>query len=1495
MERHLNTYQGINKDAAYDSIPPSLYLDALDIRISTDTGESIGAWTNIKGNVQSFTIPISGTFGEPPAAWTAANPEIIGFTTIRNRIIVFVADDSGTKGWIYDVQYDTATRDILPGFPALIYYNANLNFKKEWPIEALGRYETDCVQRVYWADYNNYFRTINIEEPGLNILPVGQVDIFPDIEYTQPLLKIIGGGTLATGLYQVAYRLKTIDGKETLISPPGNIIHVVSDSETLVQSARYNGNGTIINSGKSLQVEVDVSNYFDFDKIEFIVIYNESFNSVPLVLSVEELTIGTTSPATFIYTGNEGSAFPLTLFEFTTKNHPFKTPKTITQKDSSLVIANIKSSSISVQDLLPAGETFDAKARRYKNIGGTITTPFPIDPNPSDPTENNLKNAFNEEYNRDAHWDSNWHANSQYRYQADGITLGGESPNISYKFHLEPYTLDAAKTQGNGGFANVSNFPDFVYTHDLNDGYGQYANTTFPNHASPFISGLLRGYKRGETYRFGIVFYTNKGEASFVEYIGDIKFPDISEQDSSNNASGTNYWPISQKDPTNTGVILGYSMGIEFTIDFSSCPSIFNSIESYQIVRVKRQDSDKRRFTQGMVKNFYLNVIQSPTITDVDFRATGFSNSTNVLHILPSAAYFSGARLPHSFGLMGDSQDPNSTLPLSTPPPGDDYLIKSQYLGFYSPEISFNFGNTRNAVNSLSNRPCLLMTGAYDAANFDPLTAPGTPIVGTGVHTNYQIEWTAGIPSTSIDLSGPENLAKEAVDIRKKYGATVPITYNSIENIKRLKETALFSMIDTIDLQTPVTPLWTSLTGGYHVRNYWAMDDGQAGDHLNDPSSTGFSSRTEVSKGGTSLLTLTDRFLNDPLNNNAVTPAATDYFRINGNTTLPGGISALYTTNTNPNPGIVNEFYPILDLVFPKEEVYGGFSKNALENNFFIIASPVIALANNNPKVFGGDTFVSFFTSQTSTVVLDEKYFDLDLSGNPKDYARSNARTELIPVETTMNLELAYGATTRTEVFYTFAGSEFTILRQEINNSRTTYGKTDSLMYAYNPLYTRENQELTFIIEPETSKDCKVNDIRAYLSNVKINDERIDSWTKFGINNFYDIDDYGPINKILNYKDTVYFFQDRAFGGYAINRAAITTTADGVPTELGTGEGFGKHQYISKSNGSIHQWAIKPTDTAIYFFDAINRKIFAFAASSGQSSNAPLSEIAGIHSWLKFLPDAVFYRKENGGDNPILKKGAHIGRDAINDEVIFTFLGTGNFVNLEVSTTYSVGTIVFSIVSGLYYVVTTEFTSDDDKVQALLDLLANSVVLSEENNFRDDSIVFDELTKTFITRHSATPKIWIDNQDILLSPSSKNSSAIYTHNIGNWGEFYNVVEEAKITLVINPNADINKILRTLEFNSIVRDNNKVVDRTKTITAFEIVNEYQSTGKVPFSANRIKRKFDKWRIKIPRNQLSAAQQDRLRSTHFVVTFYFDNLENKEIICNRLMSYYDIQIF
>jgi hypothetical protein len=1398
METHINTYGGLNKDTAYDSIPNSLYIDALDIRITTTTGESMGAFTNIKGNEFSFAFPTSGeNFG----GWEVTGiSEIIGYTTIRNKIILFVTDDNtDNPGWIYEVLYNPDTRQL--NTLTLKYYNPFFNFSKLNPIEALGRYESPSIQRVYWTDYNNFFRSINLESPTLSTTPLELIDIYPDITFQQPLLQTVsGGGNLLTGVYQFAYRLITFDGKETLISPPSNLIHVVTNSE-LTGSADYNGDPIPVNSGKSLTITVDTTDYSNFKTIEFVSIYHSSSTAIPEVKVVEQVAVNNQSTVTLVYTSNEGTSYPIELLEFTQRNYAFKTCKTLTQKDNSLVIANIKSSKISVESLLEEGEEFSALTARYNSAGETF---YPLDTN-----SNKLLNAFNQELNKDAHWDSDWQTDGQYKYQSDSLRLGGEGPNISYNFHLEPFTVDA---DVQAGFANVSYLPTFYGydSHDLNDGYGVRANTTFPNSASPYISGLLRGYKRGETYRFGVVFYTTKGESTFVEYIGDIKFPDISEEDRVNNLSNTLYFPLSQANPDNTQVTIAYNLGIQFELDFSSCPSLLDKVSSYQIVRVKREDVDRRRLSQGVLKVFRNYQIGAGS-SRFDLRVDG---STDVVHIKHEQLF-------DNFGEV-DS--------ISTP----------AHVAFYSPEISFNHLNTIQSVKSGS--AGLLVTGGY---TIQDLVAD----------------------STTSDKS-PIDLGKTTVDFRLKLKNTIPSTFNDIENIKRWENSSYFNMLDNSTYQDKVTPMFN----GFYMRNYWAYNEG--GD-LNNPRNQnsitpGYS---YFSRSGSNIIGNTAKYTVDPITQQSV-PTISPY-----NFLRPGSITFLDGFGTD-------EVFPIVDLIQARAEVYGGYSTSALEANVFIPASPVINITNLNPIVFGGDIFMNMFTLQTAMTDFNTDLYKVSLVSEPY-FQGTYVRTELIVTESLINQDLAYGATLRTLVQYKFDGDESPVLRQENNNTVAPTAKSFN-MYAYNTVDSRENSDVTFFVKPLNSEESDTNDIRAYLSNVKINGENIDSWAKFGVNNFYDIDDYGPINKILNWRDNVFFIQDRSIGIYAINRSAITTTADGVPTQLGTGLGFGKHQYISKEHGSIHQWGIKATEGGIYFFDALHRKIFISAGDA-----QPLSEAKGIHSLLQALPPNVFLRKENLGDNPILGKGIHIGKDAINDEVIFTFLSKAATRELTINTTYVIGNIVYYNYN--YYFITNQFTTGTNGIINVGRLLGNSRLATAQELYNSTSIVYDELAQQFSSRYSATPKMWIDNGDTLLSANPLLNSDVYVHNIGEWGNFYDNQVECSIQLVLNPQADINKVLRTLEFNSIVRDNDKVIDRESTITAFRIQTQYQDTLKVPFSADRIKRRFDKWRVKIPRDQTSTIRQGRLRSTYFIVTLYFDNSSNKEIIMNRLLSYFDYQVF
>lgn len=1468
MEGHVNTYGGMNKDTAYDSIKPNMYIDALDIRITTTTGESQGAFTNIKGNVLSFVIPKRNTevpSGNNFGGWlVSGNAEVIGYTSIRNKIILFVADDTNTGGWIYEIEYDPADRTVDTAvYPKLIYYNAALNFKKSWPIEALGRFENAATQKIYWTDYNNIFRTINISDPNLSTFPVSNVDIYPDIKYTQPILEsVAGGGQLNSGKYQIAYKLITSDGKETLVSPPSNMIHIVTSSE-YDSVPKYVGEPIKINTGKSINISIDTTNYLNiFEKIEILALYYENDTATPTAVSVEtQVLINNTTNVT--YTGAEGTIFDIELFTFASKNFAFKTFKSVTQKDNYLVGANIKSSTIDVQSLLEGGQTFSALTQRYNSssvLEGSTTL---------------LERAFNANYNKDKHWDINWQlAANQFKYQANGTTLGGQGANISYKFHIEPMTVDV-ETQP--GFHNIGGNIKYgnVDNHDLNDGYGVYPNPSFANNASPHISGLLRGYKRGETYRFGIIFYTLKGEATYVEYIGDIKFPDISEKDGANNLSNSPYFPLSTAGTelaASVGpVTIGFNLGIEFTITLPT--SLSSKITGYQIVRVPRTNNDKRRLCQGIVNPLaHFRVTPTganKTPNDYDFRV---DNTNNVVHqnnfllgLAPTSS-FSGVDFLEldSARYFIDEHDPDNNF---TPPNHQAATTRAQHLSFYSPEISYahTIGTTiPDIATNLGNRPCLLITGYYSFVN-NPASG-GSPIDYYEARTT-----TTGPSATALGTK-----VAQISDVKHKLLRTLPVTFNSIENIKEFNNATYFDMRDStnayLDTKTASwgTPFHTgpaatgpSMGAPSYMRNYYAFPGGTTtSENLNDPNNT----EAVLARSGTNISGLVKQFSNDPLNPSTTytTPGTnqsrTDYHIFVGNTgyavTPNNPQIAWLTKDGNPVPGSgagsygSNRILPIADIVIPKNEVYGGSNNSALESNTFIEASPFIDKADLNPKVFGGDIFISMSHIQKGMTEFNAGFYN----NSGSDYDSPFTNTLLLVTESTINTNLAHGATTTTGVEFTHNSSQSPYFRQEDNNDKTNYakleaGKTLYDFYGYNNVFSRINKEVAFFVKPSTLTDLSLtNDIRSFLSGVKVNGEAIDSWTKFGINDFYDVDDHGPINKIINYKDNVYFFQDEGTGVYAINREAITTTDDGVPTELGTAKGWGKHQYYSKEIGSIHQRAVVATNTAIYFFDAIHRKIYLIGpgktAKAGLATSA-LSELKGMHSYLQELGAGAFVRKEDNGDNPILNNGVHIGVDEINDEVIFTFLSSSP-----------------------------RYTPND----------------------QFDSIVFDELAQQFSTRLSITPKTWINNGDILITSNiAASTTNMYTHNIGNWGEFYGVDKELEITLVINPKADINKVLRFLEFNSIVRNDNKAITRTETITAFRVKTETQDSGKILYSAGRIKRRFDKWRIKLPRDINSTNQKGRFRSTHFLLTLYFDNTTNKELIMNRLISYYDAQIF
>ena len=1545
-QQHINTYgRGLNQDTAFDTILADMYIDALDVRISTTEGESNGAITNIEGNSSSFSIDQTGATG---------TKEIIGHCVLRNYIILFCADDTNTNGWIYYISYDEKTRDIntplvIPnaaGDPILVYFNAGLNFKKANPIEAVGRFENNTTQRIYWTDYTEFMRSLDIA-PVLNggaviTTPLGSIDIFPDVDYTQPLTtNITSGGQLPTGSYQFAYRLITEDGKQTLISPPGNLNHLVLESDSIGTTQLYMGDPQSTNTFKSIEIEIDTSAYgTTFKKIELIALFYETLSGTSEITSVETQNIGAASSVIFIYTGSENTITTITTTEFAIKVYPFRTVKTMVPKDNSLVVANIKSSSFDIKDLLGPGETLDLQTKRYNSLLKGAQLPFTGGPlaNPAGGNYTALDEQFNLPYNLDQQWEGYWHDIQQFKYQSNGTTLGGSSlpvgtPNLKYKFTINRQLIDDFNgpdpTSGvkveEPGYASLKN--GTAETINLNDGYS-HINKSFTSHASPYKSGLVRGYKRGETYRFGAVFYSKKGEASFVEYIGDIKFPDISDVDDSTTVvansdaspaapASLDYFPVSVDGDRASTVsathnTYGCDLGIEITLDFTSCPILLSQIESYQIVRVPRTNSDKRRVQSGIVKVFSSVTIGAQNNSDgYDFQVSG---NSNILHMQRSIQ--SGEKKNMVWNTLNNEQN------IATG--STNYTIKGNFLQFYSPEISYDF-NKSTASGDLG----ILITGAYDQLGTASLFSD--PLGASNSYRRTEDVTTPGGGDLGTLLKKDFFKPKETSRIRTTTlgdydGVTYPIPYRGVEYFKFI-DSQVFTDAASINggsttgqeataLKTYGPLLDTTFTQQYYLRNV-VVDANPAlapaaGGRLNHPNQNVL---TYLSRGASGLIISITNVKNNPYTNAAPIPySTTTNFDV-----YPTGVSPKfgYVAPLNIIGNINNHIFqtPSTDLISFKQEIYGGYNQGSLENNVFFPCSPVIDKSNiTSVKVFGGDTFVSMFNFQENSALLDAKPYST--ANTNMRFSKQTISTITFPVETQVNTDLAYGATYKTgsEQYWTISGGTPVIkgyLRQEEQNLSISGGSStnakilDAYFNAYNSVYSIETNSsgIGFFVKPDTiasGAGTITNDIRSYLSDVKINGEFLDSWTIFRSNNFYDVEsDHGPINKIVNWKDEVYFFQDNGVGAYSINPRAVTTTTDGIPTELGSGAGFAHHQYISTENGSIHQWGVKTTDTGIYYYDATHSKIFKIG-----EGNSPLSEIKGMHSFLNVMNGDILLRKENGGDNPILGKGITMARDMINDEVLFSFHGrfTLRLIDDRVFTYYPGEYVYYT--TGLdtsYFIVNTQFTTQASfpanqiKVANNCTQITDADFITQLTTRNNTTLVYDELAQQFSSLYSAVPPTYLENGNILLSPNPSSKANVFVHNKGNFGEFYGTVTEAYVKLVINPNADINKILRFLEFNSIVRDKTKTIDRTLTITAFRVQTQYQDTDKTAYSIANVKRRFDKWRLKIPRDQLSTSRRGRLRSTFFTLTLYYDNTYNKELILNRIMSHYDIQVY
>lgn len=297
-------------------------------------------------------------------------------------------------------------------------------------------------------------------------------------------------GSLKPAKVQYSYRLFKTGGAVTTLAPLSKTLSILKD----------NGNGYSYTelSNKAVKIKIDVKDVVDLDSIQVFRINYIQNGQAPSIHKICERRIEN-DQETFTVIDNGQNLEQLGLNEFLSYVSFYIKPKIIESKGDTLFAANLKYA----QD--DADKDFDGYDARSFSSGNYW----------------NVYDSQNDQYSEeDVEFDLQDEA-----YESTGGSVievenadlchrQFENSNIVYdEAYWHPYyrLLNTVNTNKIGGKGTNIDWELVKETVDINE--------------DGTVTNAINTYKHDETYRFGIVLYNDKGKASSVKWIADIRIP----------------------------------------------------------------------------------------------------------------------------------------------------------------------------------------------------------------------------------------------------------------------------------------------------------------------------------------------------------------------------------------------------------------------------------------------------------------------------------------------------------------------------------------------------------------------------------------------------------------------------------------------------------------------------------------------------------------------------------------------------------------------------------------------------------------------------------------------------------------------------------------------------------------------------------------------------------------------------------------------------------
>lgn len=354
LKQDSHIFTGMQKDSAISKQKAEFLWDAHNIRLTAREGDTLFAMTNERGT--SKVLDSSGN-------QITMNGAYLGHCVLDKYLTVFTKDN--TKDYIYRIEKNTP-------FNIVELYSGNLNFSLENPIETLGIYENELIQKVYWVDGRNQPRVVNITKDKLDgKTPEYYDDSFDFIKTLDLLDKLYvvkeasNTGLFPAGIVQYAITYYNKYGQESNISQVSPILST---------SYPERGGSPEEKMGNAFRVHIE-NPCQGFDFIRIYSIFRTSIDATPTVKIVKDVNISDASSHVEYTDNNEGgeSIDPTVLLYVGGENI---IANTLTQKDGTLFFGNIeilrKSIPSEIKESIKGKPiTFNTRSLCLTNIGGS--------------------------------------------------------------------------------------------------------------------------------------------------------------------------------------------------------------------------------------------------------------------------------------------------------------------------------------------------------------------------------------------------------------------------------------------------------------------------------------------------------------------------------------------------------------------------------------------------------------------------------------------------------------------------------------------------------------------------------------------------------------------------------------------------------------------------------------------------------------------------------------------------------------------------------------------------------------------------------------------------------------------------------------------------------------------------------------------------------------------------------------------------------------------